>query len=83
MGDISRHLAAGLVGASNLAAHLVERRRQFPDFVGRLHPDFLLQFAAGHSVSGEGESAKRTCQGARQQHPHQERDQNRASCRHQ
>jgi len=48
------------------AAHPIERRRQLPDFVSRLHDDFLLQLTARYLTSGFGHRAQRARQRPRQ-----------------
>ena len=80
VGDVGGHLAAHLVGARQLAAHLVEGLAQLANFIPRTHRHLLLQVAAGHLLRGLFELAQRAGERARQQRAHRQGDED-GGCR--
>ena len=78
VGDVGGHLAAQLVGAGQVGAHLVEGLRQRAQLVGRTHRDLLLQLTSGHGLDGAGQVAHGLGEGAGQDDAQEQGDHRRA-----
>ncbi len=81
VGNIRRHLAAGLGCSCQISRHLVKRNAQLAQLILRADRYFLCQFAICHFTGGCRQSTDRACQRTRQSRPQQQGNDDRRARR--